>query len=425
MNPQAFNSFVSRKPMRTAAALAALTALTLSACGGGGGGGGGGPEPTVSAMNINPVQLNLQSLMVTIEGTNLAQGLTVASPQCTSLTRSTAAPNASDATTAYYQCATTAASSTAVTVTATRSSDGGALKSATFTVGAAPTVVEALAGTGGLPASATDTGTAGTAKYGQMMTIEVRGTNVNQGLAVSSSSCGSTTLSNTPPNVSTASTAYYRCRANAASALTQAVITPLADPTAILLSPLFTIPVPQVTLSIKRGAGSSSVVLGNVVMTLAANEAPITVNNFLDYVNTGFYNGTIFDLIVKTPTPTLLAGGTYGPTSGTPKPTTKAANAPIPLEVGQGLSNVQWSVGMDRLPSGVDTATTGFYINMVDNLQLNPVAGVGGFAVFGAIDAGSIAVLNLMAISTCDAVTGFSDCLPGPNLIIDAAVQTR
>ena len=411
----------------------ALAIAVIAACGGGGGGGGGGaPEPTVAAVNINPLAGNLQDLMVTLTGTNLAAGLSVTSPQCTTLTRSTTAPNASDAGTAYYRCATTATAPSTVTVTAARSSDGAALSTGSFTLGALTTVTQALAGEGAVAAADPLPEVPGKAKFGQLTTITVTGANVNQGLDVSSSSCSQMSLSTSPPWVSSATQAYYRCKAERASGLTQAVVARASDLTDVLASPLFIIPTPQVTLKMTRGTGTSAVPLGNVVITLAPSETPQTVNNFLGYVNAGFYNGTIFELIAKTlapaPTPTLMLGGSFLPTSGSPPPQRKATNAPIALEVSRGLTNLQWTVGMDQPTGSADSATSGFYINLVDNPQLDPGLGSAGFAVFGNIDndaASGRAVLTQMANSSCAVAAQFSECLASPNLVIESAVQTR
>ena len=428
MNMPSLHSFLHRLVSRQ---LPALATVMLAACGGGGG-GGGGPEPTVATANINPIAGNVQDLMVTLSGTNLAAGLSVTSPQCTTLTRTTKAPNASDASTAYYRCASTAAAPTTVTVTAARSSDGSALKTATFTVGAAPAVTQALAGEGAVAETLTQPGVAGNAKYSQLMTVTLTGTNVNQGLSVLSGGCTSMTLSTSPPFISSASTAYYRCKVTTSSGLDQVLVSPANDNTVLLANPRFFTDTPQVTLSLKMGEGTAAIPLGNVVLTLAAAETPQTVDNFLAYVNSGFYNGTIFDYIAKTPapgpTPTLVLGGSYTPTNGIGRPQPKPAGAAIALEVGRGLSNVQWSVGMDHPASGPNTATSGFYINLVNNPQMDPALGSPGFAVFGTVDADPASgrsVLTRVAKSSCEAPIGFNECLPIPNVIIDSAVQTR
>lgn len=420
-------------PARTARlarpAVIASVAL-LTACGGGGGGGGpSGPQPSVTTMNVNPVSADLRTLMVTLTGTNLDAGLNVTSPACTTLTRSTTAPIVSDAATAYYQCSTTAATGSTVTVTAARSSDGVGIGTASFTLGAAATVSQAVAGEGALP----DRGpgqpaVAGTAKYSQTLTVTVTGTNVNQGLEVASSSCSGMALSVTPPFVSSASTAYYRCRANSANGLAQVTVSPVSDNTILLANPQFVVDAPQVTLTMKI----DTVPIGSIVITMNPNATPITVDNFLAYVNSGFYNNTIFhDNVANAPVPGgpstqfIIQGGGFNPTSGLPTPAPKKTNAPIALE--NTLSNLQWSVAMGRESGAPASATSEFFINLADNrglLDAIPGDANSGYAVFGTISAG-ISVVNAMAAAACTQVSGFSTCLPTPNVIIETAVQTR
>ena len=427
MNQLSFQSRLNHLGKRCATALAAVV---IAACGGGGS-GGGTPEATIASANINPVAGNVQDLMVTLTGANLTAGLSVTSSQCTTLTRSTTAPNASDANTAYYRCTTTATAPSTVTVTAARSSDGSALATASFTLGAATTVTQALAGDGAVAEiPPMQPAVAGKAKYSQLLTVTVTGTNVNQGLNVQSGGCSGMALSTSPPLISSASTAYYRCKVTAFAGLDQVIVSPMHDNSITLAAAQFFAPQPQVTLAIKLGESTTAIPLGSFVITLAPSETPLTVNNFLGYVNAGFYDGTIFDLIVKTPTPTLMLGGSYSPTTGVERPPPKATNAPIALEVSRGLSNVQWTVGMDHSSGRPDSATSGFYINMVDNPQLDPDAATGsnGFAVFGNIAAdpsAGRAVLSQMANSTCSLVVGFSECLAVPNVTIESAVQTR
>ena len=431
MNPRPFSS--GRSGPRPGL-LTVTAAALLAACGGGGGGGGGtgGPEPTVTAMAINPRTADLRNLVVTITGTHLTAGLNVTSAQCTTLTRSTTAPLASDASTAYYQCATTTAAPNSVAVNAARSSDGTSLGGATFTIGATPTLATAVAGEGAVAAGPGQAAVAGTGKYSQQITITLTGTNVNQGLDVSSPSCSGMTLSVSPPFVSTASTTYYRCRADSANGRTQATVAPLADVTTTLATPQFIVDAPQVTLKMKLG-GTPVVQLGDVVISMDPNITPLAVNNFLDYVNAGFYNNTIFhDNVSNTPAPGapparfILQGGGYGPTSGLPVPVPKTTNPPVVLETV--LSNVQWSVAMAPAdPANQHTATSQFFINLVDNsgrLDAIPGAPNTGYAVFGSVSAGT-SVVDAMASAFCTQVSGFSICLPTPNVIIETAVQTR
>jgi cyclophilin family peptidyl-prolyl cis-trans isomerase len=253
----------------------------------------------------------------------------------------------------------------------------------------------------------------GAAMYSQSLVVTVTGTDVNQGLNVSSASCTGMTLSTAAPYASSASTAYYRCKVSALGA--GQVTVARATDAAVLGSAAFTAPVPQVTMTVSNG----STTLGDMVMTLAPDRAPVTVSNFLNYVNTGFYTGTVFHRIATNPA--VVQGGGYLPLSPGVLPTLKPTGAPIALEVGRGLSNVQWSLGMART-SALDSATSQFYVNLVDNISLDTLNG--GYAVFGSVSAGTNVVA---AISTapCAAVPNVSECAPNPNILITAATQTR
>jgi cyclophilin family peptidyl-prolyl cis-trans isomerase len=409
-------------------------ASSLAACGGGGGSGGGGggaDDPTVSAVNINPIGFNVGTLMVTITGTKLAAGLSVTSPQCATLTR--AATPASSATTAYYQCNNTAPVGTTVQVSTTRTSDGGALASGSFTIGAATVFAQAVAGKDAVAPGPGQAAVPGSAKYSQVMTVEVTGTNVNQGLDVSSTSCSGMALSVSPPLISTPSKAYYLCKADSANGLAQVSITPLGQPDVTLANPLFFVELPQVTLTIKV----DTLTLGTVVLDMDPNATPITVDNFLRYVNSGFYDRTIFHKLIKETVPApfeLIQAGAYAPTSGLPAPAAKATQAPIALEFDPSVPvgvvrNQQWSVGMSRLPGNEpdrqNSATAEFYINMIDNPGLDPTNVNAGNAVFAIVTAATRPVVTSIANAACTDVVGFSECLPLPNVIIDTAVQTR
>jgi cyclophilin family peptidyl-prolyl cis-trans isomerase len=182
------------------------------------------------------------------------------------------------------------------------------------------------------------------------------------------------------------------------------------------------VPVPQVTMLVTNGAGVS----GQLVITLSPELTPITVDNFLAYVNSGFYNDTIFHRNGRTSSggPFVLQGGGYtGPVSSTtglppPKPT----EAAIPLE--RGLSNLRYTVAMAR-SAALNSATSEFFINSVDNAFLD--TGNGGYAAFGRITDGT-ELVDAMSAAPCTAGffgVGNPDCLPEPNLTIVSAQQTR
>jgi cyclophilin family peptidyl-prolyl cis-trans isomerase len=173
---------------------------------------------------------------------------------------------------------------------------------------------------------------------------------------------------------------------------------------------------PQVTLTISNGAGVS----GTVVITLVPEHAPQTVANFLSYVNTGFYAGTI---IHRYEAGFVFQGGGYAsPMAATDQPVHKTTNAAIPLELK--VSNVQGTVAMAR-GSSLNSATSEFFINLVNNSSLD--LGNGGYAAFGYIT--NMTLVTAMTQAPCvssNITQGTSlGCLPVPNLVIVSAAQTR
>jgi peptidyl-prolyl cis-trans isomerase A (cyclophilin A) len=176
---------------------------------------------------------------------------------------------------------------------------------------------------------------------------------------------------------------------------------------------------PQVTFAITNGAG----VAGTVVLTLDRTAAPTTVANFLQYVNSGFYNCTVFHR--HAPGFVLQGGGYATPVVvGATLPRLKTTQPAIPLEVGRGLSNTALTVAMARTEE-LNSATSQFFINLVDNVPLDTASG--GYAVFGRVTAGS-EVITASRSAPCVAWPGFvpaGNCVPSPNLTITAASQTR
>ncbi|MGA9851924.1 MAG: peptidylprolyl isomerase [Gammaproteobacteria bacterium] len=116
--------------------------------------------------------------------------------------------------------------------------------------------------------------------------------------------------------------------------------------------------------------------LGTFVVQLDRQRAPLTVSNFLHYVNTGFYNGTTFHRVVPG---FVIQGGGYTTTY-----TEKKTLPPIPNESGNGLSNLRGTLAMAR-DDAPHTATAQFYINLVDNRKLDPRPDRWGYAVFGRV----------------------------------------
>src|SRR5690606_1643301 len=114
--------------------------------------------------------------------------------------------------------------------------------------------------------------------------------------------------------------------------------------------------------------------VGSFVIELDAGRAPLTVAHFLQYVEEGHFAGTVFHRVVQG---FVAQGGGY-----TEDLELKPAERTVPNESGNGLSNLRGTVGIART-SDPHSGTTQFYINLADNLDLNPRPTRWGYAVFG------------------------------------------
>ena len=140
--------------------------------------------------------------------------------------------------------------------------------------------------------------------------------------------------------------------------------------------------------------------MGEIVVELYPDKAPKSVENFLQYVRDGHYNGTIFHRVIGN---FMIQGGGFTPDfykPGTPDFGQKKARAPIPLESKNGLRNDTGWIAMART-SQPDSATAQFFINTVDNANLNhPQPDGHGYAVFGKVIKGMEAVNAIRAVKT-------------------------
>ncbi len=114
---------------------------------------------------------------------------------------------------------------------------------------------------------------------------------------------------------------------------------------------------------------------GEIVLELDRKLAPITVNNFVEYASTGFFDGTVFHRVIPG---FMIQGGGFQP--GMIK---KATKAPIKNESRNGLRNKAGTISMART-SDPDSATAQFFINTNDNVALD-YPSQGGYAVFGKV----------------------------------------
>ena len=132
--------------------------------------------------------------------------------------------------------------------------------------------------------------------------------------------------------------------------------------------------------------------MGNIKAELFAKEAPLSVKNFLDYANSGFYKGTIFHRVI----PGFMAQGGGLTAELQPKPDNKP---PIKNEAGNGLKNNRGTLAMART-GVVDSATSQFFINVVNNDFLNHTDDTPrgfGYAVFGKVIEGMDVVDKMVA----------------------------
>ena len=130
---------------------------------------------------------------------------------------------------------------------------------------------------------------------------------------------------------------------------------------------------------------------GAFTVELFPKEAPVTVENFLRYVDDGFFDGTIFHRIV--PGFVIQGGGLTRDFSN------KKTRAPISNEAKNGLKNTRGSLSMART-SDINSATSQFFVNLVDNAFLDPSARDYGYAVFGRISDGMDVIDKIARVST-------------------------
>ncbi len=131
--------------------------------------------------------------------------------------------------------------------------------------------------------------------------------------------------------------------------------------------------------------------LGDITIELDPDAAPITVENFLKYVDDGFYDGTIFHRVIPN---FMIQGG--GMTADMKE---KPARKPIRNEAKNGLKNVRGTLAMARTQV-VDSATAQFFINLTDNAFLNHGTRDFGYAVFGKVSKGMDVVDAMAAVKT-------------------------
>ncbi|EGH00258.1 Peptidyl-prolyl cis-trans isomerase ppiB [gamma proteobacterium IMCC2047] len=153
--------------------------------------------------------------------------------------------------------------------------------------------------------------------------------------------------------------------------------------------------------------------LGDIHINLNEEKAPVSSQNFIDYVNDGFYNGTIFHRVIKN---FMIQGGGFE--AGMQE---KSTRNPIENEANNGLSNMRGTIAMARtmVPH---SATAQFFINLEDNTFLDhssETAEGWGYAVFGEVVEG-MDVVDKIREATTTTRMGHQD-VPVDDIIIESA----
>jgi peptidyl-prolyl cis-trans isomerase B (cyclophilin B) len=150
---------------------------------------------------------------------------------------------------------------------------------------------------------------------------------------------------------------------------------------------------------------------GIITLQLDAEKAPLTVKNFLDYVNSGFYSNTIFHRVIPN---FMIQGGGFEP-GMKQKPT----NAPVKNEAANGLKNDVYTIAMART-NDPQSATAQFFINVKNNAFLDyPGQDGWGYCVFGKVVEGKEVIDAIAKVATGN--SGFYQDVPKEDVIITKA----
>jgi Peptidyl-prolyl cis-trans isomerase (rotamase) - cyclophilin family len=153
--------------------------------------------------------------------------------------------------------------------------------------------------------------------------------------------------------------------------------------------------------------------MGAITVELYAGKAPKTVENFVRYVKSGFYNGMIFHRVIPG---FMIQGGGF-----TPDFRQKPTQAPIVNEANNGLSNLRGTIAMART-SFPNSATSQFFINVADNKFLDysaPTMQGAGYAVFGHVTSGMNVVDQIVSTPT-SAAGPFPQDVPKKTVLIES-----
>jgi cyclophilin family peptidyl-prolyl cis-trans isomerase len=152
--------------------------------------------------------------------------------------------------------------------------------------------------------------------------------------------------------------------------------------------------------------------MGDIVVEVYPDKAPKTVENFIQYVKDKHYDGTIFHRVIAN---FMIQGGGFNADYNQ-----KATRAPVPLEANNGLKNDTGSIAMART-ANPNSATSQFFINVVDNAMLNAPKPDGyGYTVFGKVVSGMDVVNKIRNVRTGPGGPFPTDA-PQPIILINSA----
>jgi peptidyl-prolyl cis-trans isomerase A (cyclophilin A) len=346
----------------------------LSAC------GGGDSSPSVQSISSSPLVYG-QANVFTLAGQMLDESVSVSAQGCANLTPTSGATPTSRA----LSCMVNVVGTGAV-VLQVKAASGAVLKEQAFDVPvpASPVVI----------AIQSDR-----LMYSKSTQWTFTGQALDKDFTVSTKGCVGLGL----VAGGTSTSKSVTCNITAAGPSAVTVEAKLANGT-VLLAKTMDVPAPQVTLTTN---------LGTMVVELDATATPLTVNNFLQYVNDQFYDNTIIHRIVTS--------GIFVAQGGWLTPAPEAGlRAPIALEVGKGLSNVRGTIAMARA-SALNSATSQFYLNLSDNVALDTANG--GYAAFGKLVSG-LPLLDALAATPTATQYGLND-FPAQSVLVQSASQTR
>ena len=252
----------------------------------------------------------------------------------------------------------------------------------------------------GTPVSTTATVSAAAANrlsYGRLSTFTVTGTYLTTGVSFSATGCdGLTVLAG-----GSATQQTVTCTPNKALSVRLAVSAGGTE----VYSSTQAVPKPRVTLVTN---------LGSIVVELEPASTPVTVDNFLAYVNAGFYSSTIFHRVIAG---FVVQGGGFTSAGAIPA----GLRAAIALESNKGLSNLRGTIAMARTDV-FDSATSQFFFNSANNTFLDFASSASpGYAVFGRV----VSTTDLATIDVISArPTNPATDKPTTDIVLQSATQT-